>query len=281
MLAADRGKSSSSRGFGLLSTARGSRRPWRFPKRLGVRNEALQLVEQLDHSANARNVDLELNLTRLLIFGNPNAGTPLMQSAQTIGIDLPQKMLVFQDAKGLVTIAYNDTAYLAERHGITGQDEIDWLPSVIRWRAWPIALPVLFQRSSSVIPTSGAGCPVSDSSIKIIVDQVRQCKPGRRQTRDTVKQASRRQASGFGSQDKHRRQHAIKQTDTQQPHGRTEGKRAARFDGCLCGGLRGGCVRNDAIRIKADGPLAKAEGCQCHEGDKPGENCILTMSHIG
>lgn len=86
-------------------------------------NEALQLFQQLDHAANAGNVDLELDPTRLLIFGNPNAGTPLMQSEQTIGIDLPQKMLVFQDSEGVVTVAYNDPAYLAERHGITGQDD--------------------------------------------------------------------------------------------------------------------------------------------------------------
>ncbi len=86
-------------------------------------SEALQLVAQLDHSANARNVDLELDPTRLLVFGNPNAGTPLMQAEQTIGIDLPQKMLVFQNTDGVVTIAYNNPVYLAARHGIIGQED--------------------------------------------------------------------------------------------------------------------------------------------------------------
>ncbi len=85
-------------------------------------NDALQLVAQLDHAANAQSIGQELDPTRLLIFGNPNAGTPLMQSGQTIGIDLPQKMLVFRKGDD-VTIAYNDPAYLAERHGITGQDD--------------------------------------------------------------------------------------------------------------------------------------------------------------
>lgn len=85
--------------------------------------EALGIFAELDHAANARNVDMELDPTRLVVFGNPAAGTPLMQAEQTIGIDLPQKMLVFEDADGVVTIAWNDPVYLAERHGITGQDE--------------------------------------------------------------------------------------------------------------------------------------------------------------
>lgn len=85
-------------------------------------SEALILVAELDHAANAQTVEMDLDPTRLVIFGNPSAGTPLMQAEQTVGIDLPQKMLVFEDADGVVTIAYNDPAYLAERHGISGQD---------------------------------------------------------------------------------------------------------------------------------------------------------------
>lgn len=85
--------------------------------------EPLRLFAELDHAANAENVEMSLNPTRLLIFGNPVAGTPLMQAEQSIGIDLPQKMLVFEDADGVVTIAWNDPLYIAARHGITGQDE--------------------------------------------------------------------------------------------------------------------------------------------------------------
>ena len=84
--------------------------------------DPLILVAEVDHGANATNVGLTLNPTRLLIFGNPAAGTPLIQAEQTIGIDLPQKMLVFQDADDVV-IAYNDPVFLATRHGITGQEE--------------------------------------------------------------------------------------------------------------------------------------------------------------
>lgn len=86
--------------------------------------EPLILVRELDHSANATNAGLTLPPTRLIIFGNPNLGTPLMQSAQSIGIDLPQKMLVFEDAEGVVSVAYNDPAYLAKRHGITDKQDI-------------------------------------------------------------------------------------------------------------------------------------------------------------
>lgn len=84
----------------------------------------LTLVTDLDHSANAAGVGLTLLPTRLLVFGNPNLGTPLMQSGQSIGIDLPQKMLVFEDAEGQVSVAYNDPAFLAQRHGITDQQDI-------------------------------------------------------------------------------------------------------------------------------------------------------------
>lgn len=83
--------------------------------------DPLILVAQVNHTENAANIGLSLPPTRLLIFGNPNAGTPLMQSGQSIAIDLPQKMLVFEDADGVVTIAYNDPSYLAERHAITDQ----------------------------------------------------------------------------------------------------------------------------------------------------------------
>ena len=77
----------------------------------------LTVVATVDHSANAASAGLELPPTYLVIFGNPNAGTPLMQASRTIGIDLPQKMLVWEDA-GIVYVAYNDPAYLAERHGL-------------------------------------------------------------------------------------------------------------------------------------------------------------------
>ncbi|MFK7862097.1 MAG: DUF302 domain-containing protein [Granulosicoccus sp.] len=83
----------------------------------------LRIVAEVDHTANAQSAELDLLPTRLIIFGNPNLGTPLMQSGQSVAIDLPQKMLVFENETGQVSIAYNDPAYIASRHGITDQDE--------------------------------------------------------------------------------------------------------------------------------------------------------------
>ncbi len=62
--------------------------------------------------------------TELLIFGNPKVGTPLMQCSQSAAIDLPQKALVYEDQEGQVWLTYNDPHYLANRHKITGCDEV-------------------------------------------------------------------------------------------------------------------------------------------------------------
>jgi uncharacterized protein (DUF302 family) len=86
-------------------------------------NEKLSVITSLDHQANAESVGMDLRPTKLLVFGNPEAGTPLMQSAQTTGIDLPQKALVYEDAAGDTYLAYNDPYYVAERHGVTGADQ--------------------------------------------------------------------------------------------------------------------------------------------------------------
>ncbi len=87
----------------------------------GIENtEGLTLVTAIDHAENASSVDLDLPPTTLFIFGNPQVGTPLMQASRTIGIDLPQKMLVWQDGDR-VNVTYNDPQFLAERHGIEGR----------------------------------------------------------------------------------------------------------------------------------------------------------------
>jgi len=87
-------------------------------------NANLNIFAELDHQANAQSVNLELRPTRVIIFGNPNLGTPLMQDAQTTAMDLPQKMLVWQAADGTVNITYNDPEYLMSRHGISGNAEV-------------------------------------------------------------------------------------------------------------------------------------------------------------
>lgn len=87
-------------------------------------NPALKIILELDHQANAASVDLELNPTRIIIFGNPNLGTPLMQNSRTTALDLPQKMLVWTDDNGIGYVSYNDPAFLAKRHGITENEEV-------------------------------------------------------------------------------------------------------------------------------------------------------------
>ncbi|MES5485556.1 DUF302 domain-containing protein [Bradyrhizobium sp. INPA03-11B] len=78
----------------------------------------LTLFAQVDHAAGAASAGLALRPTELFVFGNAKGGTPLMQAAQTIGIDLPLKALVWQDDAGDCWLSYNDPAWLAERHGV-------------------------------------------------------------------------------------------------------------------------------------------------------------------
>lgn len=77
------------------------------------------IVARVDHAAGAAKVNKTLRPTELLIFGNPAGGTPLLECAQTAGIDLPLKALAWEDDKGVVWLGYNDAAYLAKRHGAT------------------------------------------------------------------------------------------------------------------------------------------------------------------
>jgi len=81
-----------------------------------VLERGLSVFARIDHAAGAASVDLPLRPTELLIFGNPRGGTPFMACEQTLGIDLPLKMLVWEDAAGQAWLAYNDPAYLAARH---------------------------------------------------------------------------------------------------------------------------------------------------------------------
>ncbi|HAS46254.1 MAG TPA: hypothetical protein DCS93_37585 [Microscillaceae bacterium] len=87
-------------------------------------NPNLNIMLELDHQANAAKNGLDLRPTRIIVFGNPKLGTPLMQNAQTIGLDLPQKVLVYEEADGTVKVSYNDPLYLKGRHGLSETDEI-------------------------------------------------------------------------------------------------------------------------------------------------------------
>ena len=82
-----------------------------------VKQRGLNVFARIDHSAGATRIGKTLRATELLIFGNPQGGTPLMECAQTAGIDLPLKALVWEDASNQVWLGYNDPAFLAQRHG--------------------------------------------------------------------------------------------------------------------------------------------------------------------
>jgi uncharacterized protein (DUF302 family) len=103
-----------------LITKRSSFGPEETMKRLEaeVKAKGLTVFAHIDHAAGAAAVDMPLRPTDLLIFGNAKGGTPLMQSVQSIGIDLPLKMLVWEDAEGVTWVSYNDPAWLAHRHGL-------------------------------------------------------------------------------------------------------------------------------------------------------------------
>ena len=89
-----------------------------------LKNKGMTIFKRVSHSDGAAKVGLELRPTQLLIFGNPGVGTPLMQCQQLAALDLPQKALVYEDADGQVWLAYNDPEYIADRHNITGCDDV-------------------------------------------------------------------------------------------------------------------------------------------------------------
>lgn len=82
-----------------------------------VKAKGLTIFAHIDHAAGAAAAGLPLRPTDLLIFGNAKGGTPLMQRAQTAGIDLPLKVLVWDDEAGTTWLSYNAPDYLAQRHG--------------------------------------------------------------------------------------------------------------------------------------------------------------------
>jgi uncharacterized protein (DUF302 family) len=82
-----------------------------------AKDRGLTVFARIDHAAGAARVNATLRPTELLIFGNPQGGTPFMQCAQSVGIDLPLKALVWEDAQGQSWLGYNDPAWVAQRHG--------------------------------------------------------------------------------------------------------------------------------------------------------------------
>lgn len=78
----------------------------------------IMLFAVIDHSGEAESIGMKMPYTKLLIFGNPKGGTPLMLASPSLAIDLPLKLLVAEEAKGRCSISYNSPQYLQERHGL-------------------------------------------------------------------------------------------------------------------------------------------------------------------
>ncbi|MBS3803254.1 MAG: DUF302 domain-containing protein [Oleiphilaceae bacterium] len=87
-----------------------------------LENSGMTVFTRINHAEGAADVDIELAPTEVVIFGNPKAGTPLMQCGRSVAIDLPQKALIWEDDSGDVWLGYNDPEYLKYRHDLNGCD---------------------------------------------------------------------------------------------------------------------------------------------------------------
>ena len=89
-----------------------------------IQAREMKVFARIDHAAGAAEVGLTLRPTELIIFGNARGGTPLMQSVQTVGIDLPLKVLVWEDAGGKTWLSYNEPSWIAPRHGLRNAEQV-------------------------------------------------------------------------------------------------------------------------------------------------------------
>ena len=96
-----------------------------------ARNAGMNIFARIDHAAGARKVGRSLRPTEVLIFGNPKGGTPFLECSQTVGIDLPMKLLVWTDESNQVWIGYNDPAWIGRRHGAENCPAIDTLSQAL------------------------------------------------------------------------------------------------------------------------------------------------------
>jgi uncharacterized protein (DUF302 family) len=92
----------------------------------------LTVFARIDHAAGAAKIGKALRPTEVLIFGSPQGGTPFMECAQSVGIDLPLKALVWEDVSGQVWLGYNDPGFLARRHGVPDCAVVEKLGTILR-----------------------------------------------------------------------------------------------------------------------------------------------------
>lgn len=108
-----------SRGNGIIDTPSNHSVDQTVEKLKGILEaKGVTLFALVDHSGEAEKAGMKMRPTKLLIFGSPKAGTPVMLAAPSIAIDLPLKILIWEDIHGKVWVSYNSTAYLQERHDV-------------------------------------------------------------------------------------------------------------------------------------------------------------------
>jgi len=116
----------------------------------------ISIVAEINHKANAATIGEDLNNARLVLFGNPNLGTPLMQKNQLAGLDLPQKMLVYQDDNSNVLVAFNNITYLAARHDVGSVSTIADIDQALSNLLFSVTGPPAFENVAET-PTIGQG----------------------------------------------------------------------------------------------------------------------------
>ena len=89
-----------------------------------VKSKGLNVFAIINHGGNAKMVDMQLNESKMIVFGNPKLGTALMQQDMTIGLDLPLRILVYKDTKGEVQMAYRDGSWLANKHIVNAPKKV-------------------------------------------------------------------------------------------------------------------------------------------------------------
>ena len=137
-------------------------------------NPNLGIAGIVDHQANAERVGLELDPNRVVIFGSPNMGTPLMQANQLVGIDLPQRIQVFETS-GQVFVGFNDPSFLADRHGISGLAQLDGAATGLRAIAamgTGADQPMTFPSSESFIDNPRLTTVESDADFATTLDRL-------------------------------------------------------------------------------------------------------------
>lgn len=99
--------------------------------RAALARRSITVFAEFDHAANAAGAGLSLGPTTVVVFGNPAGGTLLMQQSQSVGIDLPLKILIWQDAAGATYITYNDPHWLAARHRLSVAGPVDAMTTLL------------------------------------------------------------------------------------------------------------------------------------------------------